>query len=68
MATFTNTIEIDGEERQVERTTDAPAEITALRASGWKEKAEVPEDTPAKAPEPTRPALPTKAPAKTTDN
>ncbi len=41
MSTFTKTItDSAGTERVIERTTDAPGEITALRASGWEETSE----------------------------
>ena len=62
MPTFTKTItDSAGDERRIERTTDAPGEITSLRSHGW---AEVPEKAPEKAAEApaTVPALAPKAP------
>lgn len=55
MPTFTRVIEIDGEERAVERTTDAPGEMAVLRASGWQETEPADPAGGAKAPAPARP-------------
>ena len=55
MPTFTRVIEIDGEKRVVDRTTDAPGEMAVLRASGWQETEPASPAGGAKAPAPTRP-------------
>ena len=55
MPTFTRVIEIDGEKRVVERTTDAPGEMAMLRASGWQETEPASPAGGAKAPAPARP-------------
>lgn len=57
MPTFTRVIEIDGEERAVERTTDAPGEMAVLRASGWQETEPASPAGGAKAPAPAQPRI-----------
>lgn len=55
MPTFTRVIEIDGEKRVVDRTTDAPGEMAMLRASGWQETEPASPAGGAKASAPARP-------------